>query len=590
MTVAGIVSEDPDEVRRVASETTLTEVDGDTTVRYALDEPVTYRGDVQQIPQEPVTQQMLRQSADDPNSWLLYGGGYGQQRFTTADVVTPENVSDLSLEYTLDVFTPSANPDGANVQDLKGSSMEGTPLVVPTDPPIMYQTNGPDVVRAVNARTGEILWSYVYQRPGGEQAPAICCGDNNRGVGVLGDTLYMTTLEANLLALDRYTGEQKWLYNSAKTSDGYSATWAPVPYDGKILNGSAGGEYGIRGFVEAVDAKSGERQWRTWTTPKDQWIGDAWKHGASPNWMSVSVDPDTGTLYAAIGNPGPDVNGLVRPGPNVYSSSVVALDANSGDVKWYFQESPHDWWDYDAASPPVLFEREVLGETRTVLTQAGKTGWLYLLDAENGDLYERSQEFCQHLNTFSLPQRNLDQTPWIMPSADGGSEWNPTSFSRETGLIYVKAMNYPSKFEWSPDPKWNPPVTYLGGRFTVLPQMQNVKPPKEWNEQKGVFSAVDPVSGNVEWTDTYEPYSIGGSLSTTTGLTFTGNGGGEFIAYDSATGDRLWEHTFEASVNSSPMSWFDPTTGKQYVAVQAGGGGLRSVTRGDTVAVFSMSG
>ncbi|WP_435180267.1 pyrroloquinoline quinone-dependent dehydrogenase [Halorussus sp. AFM4] len=554
-------------------------VDGEEgkRIRYNADGPRTEQYDLQQIPRLNVTQEMLLNSGDDPETWLMYGGGYRQQRFTTADAITPENVGRLSLEYLIEV-----------PKEQRGK-LEGTPIVVPSDPPIMYQTNAPDVLRAINARSGEILWTYQFAPEEQEKPPLLCCGSNNRGVAILGDTLYMTTLTADLVAVDRYTGEQQWVYNSAPTGQGYTATWAPVVYKGSVLNGSAGGEYGVQGFIESVNAETGEREWRKSMLPPEQWIGDAWKNGAATNWMTVTVDPDTDTLYANVGNPGPDVNGIVRPGPNPYSDAVVALDANSGDVNWYFQEVQHDWWDWDASAPPVVFETEVDGEERKVVSHPGKTGWNYLLDAQNGKLYERSREFCEHLNMWYLPQDNLEDTPWIMPSADGGSEWNPTSYSRETGNIHVKAMNYPSKFQWDPVDGWEYPSTYLGGNFTVYPAMEDPGPPPEqWSQNLAIFSAVNPETGEVVWQEEWEHFSLGGSMSTATGLTFVGNGAGEFIAYDSASGERLWQYQFDASVNASPMSWYDPAVGKQYVAVQAGGGGLRSHKDGNEIGVFSL--
>jgi PQQ-dependent dehydrogenase (methanol/ethanol family) len=554
----------------------VVEADDGKVLRSPVEGPVVHRGDTGRIPRFPVTDEMLLESGRDPRSWLTYGGGYRQHRHTTADRITTGNVGDLELAYSYHTGVEG--------------SMEGTPIVVPGDPPVLYQTQGPDHVRAVDARTGETLWAYTYANAQGV-TPVFCCGDNNRGVAVYGNRVYMTTLDAGLVALDRYTGEQAWYHSSAPAERGYSATWAPVVYDGLVLNGSAGGEYGVRGFVEGVDAESGDRAWRTWTTPEDQWVGDSWKHGAATVWMTVTVDPATDTLYAPVGNPGPDVNGTVRPGPNPYSSGVLALDTRSGDVAWYFQQSPHDWWDYDTASPPVVFDADVRGERRRVVSSAAKTGWLYLLDAGDGKLYERSEEVCQHLDTWSLPPRDLNDAPWVMPSSDGGAEWNPTSYHPGTGLVYVKAMNYPGKFVRYADPEWEPRKTYLGGDFGVLPEMeQGGPPPDEWNRTRGVLSAVDPVSGEVAWRDWFDEYTLGGSLTTATGLMFAGNGSGEFVAYDAASGDRLWVHEFDASVNASPVSWFDPGTDTQYVAVQAGGGGLRSHREGDTVGVFALGG
>lgn len=538
-----------------------------------LDEPVTETHAPDVIPEKNVTQEMLTGSSSNANAWLMYGGGYKQQRHTTADVITPENVGDLSLEYLFQTGTGSGE-------------LEGSPVIVPGDPPVMYQTNGPNHVKALNARTSDVLWSYTYSNPNNIRP---CCGLNNRGVAVYNDKVFMTTLDANLVALNRYTGEQQWSYSSADPSNGYANTEAPVVYNEKVIMGSGGGEFGVRGYVDAVDPASGEQVWRRHTVPEDQWIDDSYKNGSSTVWMTPSIDPDSDTIYAPTGNPGPDVWAGVRPGLNPYSDGTLAIDASSGEVEWHYNESPHDWWDYDSPSPPVLFDEEVRGSEQRLVMSAGKVGWVFTMDASNGQLMERSEPFAEMLNTFELPPAELNDSPWIMPSADGGASWNPVSYDPNNRTAFVKAMNYPSKFQWDRE-EYEEGRLYLGGGFTIAPEMDDVEYPSEddWNQKRSVVSAVDPISGEVKWRDWYDEYSMGGSMTTSTGLMFTGNGGGEFIAYDATSGDRLWEFNLGASVNASPVSWYDPGTEKQYVAVQAGGGGLRSHKTGDAVAVFAM--
>lgn len=565
--------------------------DGDKVLENTPDESVTEQLDVQRIPETDVTHDMLLESATDPESWLMYGGGYRQQRHTTADVITPENVGDLEMEYLVQPGTLSGE-------------MEGSPVVVPGDPPIMYQTNGPDHCKAIDARAGDVLWSYTYSNPDNLR---LCCGLNNRGVAVFKDRVFMTTLDAGLVALDRYTGEELWYHSTADYERGYSATWAPIVYEGKVLNGSAGGEYGVRGFVDAIDTDSGDRVWRHWTTPQDQWVGDSYEQGACTVWMSVTVDPETDTLYAPTSNPGPDFDATARPGPNPYTTGTLALDTESGEYQWHFQESPHDWWDYDSAAPRILIDREVDGEQRRFAVAPGKTGWVWTMDAEDGKVHERSEEFVQHMNMWSLPHQDLEETPWVMTKLHGGAEWNPPAYSPETGLIYVKGINHPMKLVWEPE-EFEPGQPYYGGRYEVAPRSNDLDPdylspvggslesesdlevPEQWNRRAGCIAAIDPVSGELVWREWRDYYGFGGALTTATGLMFTGTGDGHFIAYDAETGDHLWEFNVGASVNSSPVSWYDPGSGKQYVAVQAGGGGLGPSKEGDAVAVFAMEG
>ncbi|GAB7017212.1 outer membrane protein assembly factor BamB family protein [Halostagnicola bangensis] len=560
-----------DRAVQAAQDIELKEIDDGYTLVGGPDESVTEDHDADRIPEEDITQEMLSESAENPEAWLMYGGGYKQQRNTTADVITPDNVDDLELEYEMQVGT--------------GSSMEGTPIVIPGDPPVMYQTNGPNHIKAIDAREGEVLWSYTYAPP---IDVLLCCDDNNRGAAVYGDKVYMTTLDSGVVALDRYTGEEEWYTQTADHEVGYSATWAPVVYDETVYTGSAGGEYGVLGFLAALDTESGESVWQSDTLPDDEWIGASREHGCGTSWMTPTIDEERGVLYSPIGNPGPDFDGTVRPGPNFPTCGTLSMDLESGEIEWGYQESPHDVWDYDSAAPRVLVnDLEVDGEETDVVLGSGKTGWVYILDADDGHLYERSEECSQHINMWEMiPHISEDERVPFVPGAPGGNDWQPPSYSPETELAYFVHQNFPQDLYWRFE-EYTEGDPYWGGGLDD-PADEN---PDEWNESITAFVAVDPTTGEVVWRDWIESeqYMWGGSMATSTGLVFNGTQNGTFVAYDGESGDRLWEYEFDVPISASPMSWYDPDEGAQYVAVQVGGSGwLRQGERGDTLAVFSM--
>lgn len=567
-----------DKAVQAAREIELVELDADDdedgyTLVGGPEESVTHQHNIQDIPEVDVTQEMLTESGENPDAWLMYGGSYDQQRHTTADAITPENVSDLELEYELSV--------GA------GSSMEGTPIVVPSDPPIMYQTNGPNHIKAINAREGEVLWSYTYAPP---QNVLLCCDDNNRGAAVLGDTVYMTTLDSGVIALDRYTGEERWHTKTADHEVGYSATWAPVVYDDTVITGSAGGEYGVVGFIAALDAESGEILWQTDTLRKDEWVGDSWQTGCGTSWMTATIDVERDQLYSPVGNPGPDFDGTVRPGPNAPTCGTISLNTDDGEFQWAFQESPHDIWDYDSAAPRILIrDLEIEGEATDVVFNFGKTGWGYTLDAEEGRLHERTEEGIQHLNMWQMiPHVSEERRVPFVPGAQGGTDWQPPAYNPETGLVYGVMQNAPQDLFWRFE-EYEPGEAYWGGGLDDPP----AEPPEDWNGETSAVVAFDPATGERVWREWLQSdyYIWGGLMTTASGLTFTGTQEGDFVAYDGETGDRLWEFEFDVPISASPMSWYDPGTNKQYVAVQVGGSGwLRQGPRGTTLAVFSMEG
>ncbi len=566
-----------DRAVKAAQDTIVRETDQGYRVLGSPDESVTHQHDVDRIPEVDVTQEMILESGENPEAWLTYGGNYEQHRCTTADVITPDNVADLELEYVMHV--------GA------GSSMEGTPLIVPGDPPVMYQSNGPNHVKAIDAREGETLWSYTYAVP---SDVVLCCDDNNRGVAVLGDKVFMTTLDSGVVALNRYTGEEEWYTSTADHEEGYSATWAPVVYDGKLFTGSAGGEYGVRGFHTALDTETGEQLWHTWTSPEEEWVGDSIEQSCATNWMTATIDAEKGRLYLPVGNPGPDFDGSVRPGPNRNSAGTLAMDLETGERLWTHQESPHDVWDYDSAAPRILIrdlEIEHRDMTTDVVVSAGKTAWIYTMDSDTGELIERSEPGVQQLNMFKMiPHIDEGRRMAFMPGAMGGNDWQPPAWNPETGLAYFKMNNSPQEAWWRFE-EYEEGKKYWGG----ILEDETEAVPEGYNDKISAIVAVDPETGQRVWRDWIEgsAYLWGGLLTTTTGLTFGGTQNGNFIAYDAETGDHLWEYDVgEVSIAGSPMSWYDPETEKQYVAIQIGGSGwLRRGTGGrdDRLAVFSMA-
>ncbi len=564
------------EAVKAAAETTVEETELGYQVFNAPDEAVLDQHDTDRIPRFDVTQEDLNQAGADPESWLIFGKNYENHRHTTADVITPENVDQLEVEYDLQV--------GAN------SSMEGTPIVVPGDPPVMYQTNGPSHVKAIDARTGDILWAYTYPAP---EDAVLCCDDNNRGVAVWKDKIYMTSLDSGVQALDRYTGEEVWYASTADYKEGYSATWAPIVYDGKLFTGSAGGEYGVRGFHCCFDAETGEELWRIHTCPDDEYVGDSIKQSGGANWMTPTLDTERDLLLFNVGNPSPDFNGTVRPGPNRNTCSTLAVDVETGETRWAHQESAHDIWDYDSANQRMIIrdlEIDHLDWQGDVSYNAGKTSWGYTLDVETGKLKVRSEPMTQQVNMYKMVPHVDEERDYVMlPGLLGGVDWQPPTYSPETGLCYHKSLNTPHEIYWR-DEEYKPGEKFWGGIVDVEPDEELV--PDEYNGHISAVVAVDPATGEVVWRDWIDSdrYLWGGTLSTSTGLVFAPTQNGDVIAYDAETGERCWEFDVsDKAIGGDPISWYDPGTGKQYLAVQIGGSGfVGRGPRGDRLVVFSL--
>ena len=370
----------------------------------------------------------------EPHNWLTYSGNYNGQRHSALDQINVSNVKRLKVAWVHNTGTTESH--------------ETTPLVVDG---VMFLTEGPNIVKSIDTRTGNLLWRYEKKIP---QDLRLCCGRPNRGVAILGDTIYYGSIDAHLIALDAKTGRVKWEVEMADHKLGYSSTVAPLAVKDKIILGAAGGEFGIRGFLDAYDAKTGKRVWRFYTIPGPgdpefgTWEGDSWKTGSAAIWTTGSYDPATNTTIWGTGNPGPDWNGDVRLGDNLYSCSFVALDADTGKKKWYFQFTPHDTHDWDATQVPVLIDGTFRGAAKKMVATANRNAFFYVLDRDNGKFLAGKpfvkQTWAKGLDDSGRPMVIPGTDPTeagnlVWPSLAGGTNWASPSYSPQTKLFYVPA-------------------------------------------------------------------------------------------------------------------------------------------------------
>jgi alcohol dehydrogenase (cytochrome c) len=516
-----------------------------------------------------VTSDRLLRAADEPHNWLNYSGGYASQRYSLLRELTPANVKDLSLAWILpnQVF----------------GAWQSTPLVVDG---IMYVTQRPNDVLAVDARTGRVFWQFRHTVSSDAR---VCCGANNRGVAILGDTLYLGTLDSYLVAIDARTGRSLWKVAVGDPKLGYSITMAPLVVKDKVLVGTGGGEYGIRGFVAAYDARSGKEAWRFYTIPgpgepgHETWTADAWKTGGGSIWLTPSYDPALNLTYWGVGNPGPDWNPDQRPGDNLYTASVIALDADTGTLKWHFQFSPNDPYDYDAVQIAVLADLDWRGTPTRAMLWANRNGFFYVLDRTNGRFLLGTPfvkvNWASGLDAKGRPiatPQPPGQPTW--PGNQGGTNWYSPSFSPRTGLLYVSAWeDYGSIFRREPA-QYAPGRNFAGGGSTPLTpvpgapgiRIGRATPINNWTDAvgHGTVMAIDPQTGLKKWT--YRQYDVtdSGILTTATDLLFTGGREGYFYALDARTGDELWRASLGGQIVNGPITY--AVDGKQYVSVISG--------------------
>ena len=512
-------------------------------------------GDDTSVPSfTPVSSDRLLNADSEPQNWLMYSGNYKAQRYSALTQLDRRNVEDLEIAWVHQL----------SVLD----RAETTPLVVDG---VMFITESPSTVIAVDAASGRPYWRYEHQLP---EEIIICCGRNNRGVAVQGDTVLMSTLDAHLVALDAKTGSVRWETEVQEATAGYSKTDAPLVVGDKVFTGIAGGEYGIRGLIDAYNINTGEREWRFNTTPGPDhpdnrtWSGDSWRTGGAATWMTGSYDPDLNLIYWGTGNPGPDYDGSVREGDNLYSDSVVALDADTGELKWYFQFTPHDIHDWDSTQIPVLADTMFNGEERKVMLFPNRNAFFYVLDRETGEFllgkpYAR-QTWAEGLDENGRPILLPGKEPSpegtiVSPPIIGASNWWSPTYSPRTDLIYVTTLDGETKYFLRPTEYLVPGQSYRAGGGETPQPMENYH---------RAVRAISPQTGDIRWEFPVDPRTTSGLMSTAGDLVFGGSADGFFFALDALTGEELWHRNIGGRIHAAPMGY--AVNGKQYVAIAAG--------------------
>ena len=500
-----------------------------------------------------VSYERIRRAETEPGNWLTYSGNYQGHRYSPLAQINTTNVAKLKPTWVYQVRDPG--------------KVETTPLVVDG---VLYITEKPHVVTALDGRTGRPLWTYRRTTPPDVRA---CCGTPNRGLAILDDTLYLGTFDAKLVALDLHTGKPRWETTVADYKLGYSITLAPLAVKDKIIIGIAGGEFGIRGFLDAYDAKTGKRAWRFWTVPEpgefgnDTWAGDSWKTGGAPTWVTGAYDPDLNLLYWGTGNPAPDWNGDDRAGDNLYSNCLLALDADTGKLKWYFQFTPHDVHDWDANQTPVLMDGAVNGRNRMLVVTANRNGFYYVLDRETGEYLCAEpfikQTWAKGLDTKGRPMRLPNTAPspegtLVYPGIGGGTNWQSPSYSPLNKLFYVMARDDYAQVYYKVNTPYKPGELFEGGGPRDLAGV----------ESYSVVKALEPTTGKQKWEFKLHAPVMTGVMATAGGLVFGGSTEGYFYALDATTGKPLWQFMAGAQIVTNPVSYL--VNGKQHVAITAG--------------------
>jgi len=501
--------------------------------------------------QSAVSYQRLLKADQEPGNWLTYSGNYQAHRYSRLDQITAANVQRLRPKWMYQMRTTH--------------KVETSPLVVDG---IMYLTRPPNDVVALDAETGRRLWTYQHKVP---DRVFVCCGQVNKGVAILGDRLFMGTVDAKVVALDAKSGRLLWKTEMATYTEGYGVTVAPLAVKDKVIVGIAGGEYGIRGFIDAYYAATGERAWRTYTIPGPgepnfgTWDGDSWKTGGAPAWVTGAYDPELNLTYWGTGNPGPDWNGERRGGDNLYSDSMLALDVDTGKLKWHFQYTPHDVHDWDAVQVPVLVDSMFRGRQRKLLLHPNRNGFFYVLDRQSGEYllgkpYVK-QTWAKELDEKGRPVRLPNTFPTlegvkVWPGVTGGMNWFSASFSPATGLIYVPAQEQGNIF-FTAEATYKPGNTFTGGGRPI---------PSE--PGYGAVRAIAPETGEIRWEHRLHSPPWAGVLATAGQVVFGGSTEGNFFALHARTGKHLWYFASGGSIAANPVSYL--AAGKQYVAIAAG--------------------
>jgi alcohol dehydrogenase (cytochrome c) len=492
----------------------------------------------------------IRNAEKEPGSWLTYSGNLLGQRYSPLKELTPATVAKLKVRWAFQF------PDRGN---------ETSPLVADG---VMYVTWG-NGASALDLHSGRALWTWKRPLPTGYHSVGF--GHVSRGPAILDDKLYVATLDGYLVALDLKSGIERWSSQVADYKLGYSITVAPLALDGKVLVGVSGGEAGIRGLLDAYDAKTGERAWRFWTIPAageagaDTWAGDSLKTGGGPTWVTGAYDPELKLIYWGVGNPSPDWNGDARKGDNLYTCSLLALELETGKLRWHFQFTPHDTHDWDSSHVPVIFDATVGGKPRKLIANANRNGFYYLLDRVTGEFLAGQpyikQTWANGLDAKGRPivipgTEPTEAGVLVYPNLNGGTIWFSPSYSPATGLFYVPAREIGGIY-FKRDAEFKVGTMFGGGGENELPV----------DDTSGAVRALDAVTGNKKWEFKLHTPASAGILSTAGGLVFSGSDEGNFFALDAASGAPLWEFQTGGSIGANPIAF--TLDGHQCVAIAA---------------------
>jgi alcohol dehydrogenase (cytochrome c) len=533
-------------------------------------------------PRIDVSPQRLLDADRDEGNWLMWGRNYSSHSFSALDQINRRNVQNLVPVWSFQTGVP----DG----------LGGTPIF---GDGVIYQTAAWDHVFAIDARTGAELWRYKRRLP-----PKLnfCCGPLNRGVAVLNGMVYMTTLDAHLVALDARTGRVRWDVEVGKVEENQNAKQPPLIIGNKLIVGIAGGDSPSRGFLDAYEAATGKRLWRFYTIPGEgekgveTWSGKSYQIGGGATWLSGSYDPELNLVYWGVGNPYPDYDTDARKGDNLYTDCVVALDADTGKLKWHYQYTPHDVWDYDGVNELVLVDLKWQGRTVKALVHADRNGHFYALDRTNGKfLYAKPfvrVTWAKGFDENGRPIVNPDAIPTyegveVCPGAAGGKEWMPMAYSPLTRLVYLPVIENCAKF-------YNYGVRARAQKLAPGPSGFRYLPSKA----DGKVMAIQPDTGEPVWELKTRTPMGGGMLATGGGLVFTGDAEGNFAAYDADKGELLWSYQTGSGIRSAPITYV--LDGRQYIAIPSGMGGAvggytgagapwtRNYRTGGTLFVFGL--
>ena len=494
----------------------------------------------------------------EPQNWMIYSGTYNAWRYSPLSQINRGNVERLVPAW---VFQTGVVDGGFSC----------TPLVVDG---VMYITSPWNRVFAIDAVTGKEIWHYYHPVP---EEFGLLYGPWNRGVALGHGLVFMGTIDNHLVALDAETGEEVWNVNIEDVEQcGCNITGAPLLVNDKVVVGVTGGDSAHRGYLNAFDAKTGKRAWRFWTIPapgekgSETWSGDSWKYGGGATWLTGSYDPELNLIYWGVGNPAADFYGETREGSNLYTDSIVALDADTGELKWYHQQIPHDVWDWDAAYECVLVDLEVEGKERKLLINVNKGGYTWVIDRTNGE-FVNAWPIVEEINWISGidSEGNLvgrlepavGETTIICPAIGGGRSWNHAAYSPKTGLFYTTGIEWCQSLTVQVEEP-RPGETYFGGVF----ELRRTPEGKAWSH----FDAYDPVSGEKRWSYRSKYPLLASAVATGGNLVFTGDPEGNFMAFDAVTGEKLWSFNTGSGHRGSPMTY--SVDGRQYVAVPVGWG------------------